>query len=91
MNVGEKLKQIPDNTVIHILSLNHWNQIRPYTDLTDNMYDNTYDEFEEFCLQLDTNEDDNYWVFSEKDYYINEGYNLITSDEIISGGVYECW
>ena len=91
MNVGEKLKQIPDSTVIHVLSLDHWNQIRPYTDMNGSMHDNAYEEYEDFCIELDKEEGDNYWSYCHKSYYINEGYNLITSDEIISGGVYECW
>lgn len=91
MNVGDRLKNIPDNTVIHILSLEHWEQIRPYTDLTDTGFDDKYSLYKEFCIYLNLEGGDNYWDYYEKEYYISESYDIITSDEICMNNIHECW
>lgn len=87
MNVGKKLDNLQIDTIIHILSLDHFNLIKKYVGKNTYVYDSYGNNT---CLRKVSK---NRYKHSYLAWYKERGYtNIITSDIICNNeSIYELW
>lgn len=86
MNVGDKLNNLPLDTVIHIESLDHWNLIQKHTDLVKNYTKEVLNK--DFCIKKTR---DHFYTYSSLNFYMKKYNSNIISSSLLLDSIHECW